>query len=146
MRTFLVKDKKPICCWGSLPDGVLYKGDVPNGYNLGVSPTPGYIIIDIDNHDGGKNGFDIIPGKIMQELLTTLNYRTKHDGMHCWFKYTGTKKLANKTCGKGIDLRNEKGYVVWWPKEELWDSMRKIKESSPVMNEWLEELFCYKIK
>ena len=146
MRTFLVKDKKPICCWGSLPDGVLYRGEVPSGYNLGISPTPGYIIIDIDKHDGGKNGFDIVPGQIMQELLSTLHYKTKHDGMHCWFKYTGTKILANKTCGKGIDLRTEKGYAVWWPKRSIEDCMNEIKETSPFMNEWLEELFCYKVK
>ena len=57
-----------------------------------------------------------------------------------------SKKLANKTCGKGIDLRTEKGYVVWWPKKSIEDSMCKIKETSPFMNEWLEELFCYKVK
>lgn len=146
MRTFLVRDKKPICKWGQIPDETFYMGRIPDDHNLGISPTPGYIIVDIDNHDGGKNGFDVVPTEIMQELMETLHYKTKNNGMHCWFKYTGSKKLGNKTCGKGIDLRTEKGYVVWWPNRNIWDCLNEIKDSSPKMNEWLEELFCYKIK
>ena len=146
MRTFLLREKRPIICWGSIPEGIMYKGKVPEGYNLGISPSPGYLIIDIDNHEGKKNGFDIIPLEITQELLSTLHYKTKNNGMHVWIKYTGNKKLGNKTCGKGIDLRTNKGYVVWWHNKPIEDCLEEIKESSPKLNKFLEELFCYKVK
>lgn len=56
----------------------------------------------------------------------------------------GLKTLANKTCGKGIDLRTEKGYVVWWPKKASKKVWVKLKGTSTLLNEWLEGLFCYK--
>jgi len=144
MRTFLLRGKEPIVKFKLLPDGVMYKGVVPDGYNLAVSPTPGYIVVDIDNHEGKKNGFDIIHPHILKELLSTLHYKTKNNGMHCWFKYTGDKKLGNKTCGQGIDLRTEKGYVAWWHTKPIEECLDEIKETSELMNNWLEGLFCYK--
>jgi hypothetical protein len=143
MRSFLLKDKRPIVKWGLIPEGIMYQGKLPNGYNLAISPSPGMIIIDIDKH-GDKNGFDIIPLEVMKELLDTLHYKTKHDGMHVWVKYTGSKSLGNKTSNKGIDLRTNKGYVVWWNDKPIEDCLDDIKESSPQLNEWLERLFCYK--
>ena len=80
-------------------------------------------------------------------FLSTLSYPTKNNGKHLWFKYTGTDDLANKTSGLGIDLRvGCKGYVVWYPKEDLRDSMSKVKETSTTLNKWLEELCGYCIK
>lgn len=127
--------------WKNLPDGVMYKGKIPEGYNLGICPTPGYIIIDIDRHSEEKDGFDNIPLELMPELLSTLHYNTKNNGMHCWFKYTGDKKLANKTSNKGIDLRTHKGYVVWWHNKPMEECLNDIKETSNKLNKWLEELF-----
>ena len=76
MRTFLVKDKRPVSKWALLPDETYYKGEVPAGYDLAVSPTPGYIIVDVDRH-GSKDGFDHIPWGITDELNATLNYSTR---------------------------------------------------------------------
>ena len=61
--------------------------------------------------------------------------------MHCWFKYTGDKKLANKTSNKGIDLRTHKGYVVWWHNKPMEECLNDNKDTSNKLNEWLEELF-----
>jgi len=141
MRSFLLKSKRPVAKWKKLPDGVFYKGKVPEGYNLGISPTPGYIIIDIDRHSEEKNGFDNIPPELLPELLNTLHYNTKNNGMHCWFKYTGDIKLANKTSNQGIDLRTDKGYVVWWNDKPLEECLIDIKKSSDQLNEWLIKLF-----
>jgi hypothetical protein len=33
---------------GLIPDGVMYQGKIPEGYNLAISPTPGIIIVDVD--------------------------------------------------------------------------------------------------
>jgi hypothetical protein len=141
MRSFLLKKKKPIVKWGMIPDGVMFQGKVPEGYNLAISPHDPYIILDVDMH-GDISGFDSIPENINFQLAQTLKYGTKNDGFHYWLKYTGDKKLMNKASGLGIDLRTSKGYVVWYPKENIEDMVQYISETSPLLNEWLEKLFC----
>lgn len=143
MRTFLVRNKKPICKWGQLEQGTLFKGNVPEGYDLGISPSPGIVVIDVDRH-GSKDGFDAIPNELLIELNNTLNYQTKNNGKHFWFRYTGNKVLANKTSGVGIDLRTHVGYCVWYPKKDIHECMLLVQESSEEMNQWLEKLFCFK--
>lgn len=143
MKSFLTKGKVPIIKWGMLPDETYFEGKIPEGYSLTVSPSGNYIIIDVDVHDKGS-GFDNIPSELLSELESTLNYSTKHNGRHYWFKYTGNKHLANKTSGKHIDLRTNKGYVVWYPEYDIRDVLHNIKETSIPLNKWLEELFSYK--
>ena len=158
MRSFLLKNNKPIISWGRLPDGTLYHGDIPEGYDLAVNPHQPYIIIDVDRH-GEKDGFLNIPEHLKQELEATLNYPTKNNGRHYWFYYSGDKTLVNKASNLGIDLRignivssktefKHGGYVKWHPRNtmKIEDVLWKAKETSPQLNEWLEGLFCYKIK
>ena len=147
MRSFLLKNKSPIVKWGLIPDGVMYQGKIPEGYNLAISPTPGIIIVDVDvDIEKNKNGFENIPHNLLKELETTFNYSTKRGGKHYWLKYTGTKHLGNKTSNKSIDLRTEKGYVVYWHTEPIENCLGRIKETSEQLNEWVEGLFCYKVK
>jgi len=142
MKTFLVKNKKPMVQWSKIADNTFFKGEIPKGYDLAVCPSKGVIIIDVDIHpDKNKNGFKHIPKELLSELNNTLNYKTKNQGKHYWFKYTGIKNLGNKTSNKGIDLRTHKGYVVFYPKYDIKDQMSKIKNSSPKLNKWLEKLF-----
>ena len=145
MKTFLVKGKKPLICWGKLPNETYFEGEVPEGFSLAVSPWgyDNYVIIDVDKH-GDESGFDNIPKHLEKELAGTLNYKTKNDGMHFWFKYTGNEELANKSSKFGIDLRTNKGYVVWYRKDDIRDCMHLIKETSSELNIWLESLFGYK--
>ena len=145
MKSFLCKGKKPIIKWGMLPDNIFYKGEIPEGYSLAISPSKGYIIIDVDKH-GKQNGFSNIPSNIIFELKDTLNYKTKNDGRHFWIKYTGNIDLPNKSSSLGIDLRTHKGYVVWYLSEDIQDRIQDIKESSPILNEWLEITFARKGK
>ena len=146
MKSFLLKGKKPIIRWSLLPDNVFFEGKVPDGFNLAVSlwGYEGYVVVDVDRH-GEINGFDNIPVDLCPELNTTYNYKTKNNGMHYWFKYTGNKPLGNKTSGLGIDLRTNKGYVVWYPKEDIRDVVKsgQINNTSEEMNKWLEKLFSY---
>lgn len=146
MKSFLLKGKKPIIKWGLLPDETYFEGKLPDGYNLAVSPWgyDNYIIIDVDKH-GDKNGFNFIPDKILFKLKESYHYSTKNNGMHFWFKYTGNKPLSNKASGLGIDLRTNKGYVVWYPKEDIRDVIKSnlIKETNEELNLWLEKLFSY---
>ena len=144
MKSFLLKGKKPIIKWGSLPNNTFFEGKVPEGYSLAVSPWghDNYIIVDVDRH-GDIDGFKNIPVHLESQLSKTLNYATKNNGRHYWFKYTGDKILANKASGLGIDLRTNKGYVVWYPKTDIRDRLDEIKETSHRTNEWLEKLFSY---
>lgn len=148
MRTFLLRNGKPLIKWGSLPDNTLYEGRIPDGYDLAVNPHSPYVIIDVDRH-GNKDGFLNIPEYLKCELESTLHYQTKHNGMHYWFYYTGTKKLYNKASEHGIDLRTGNsedyngGYVKWHPRNafDIIDVMWQAKQSSKKLNKWLEDLF-----
>jgi len=145
MKSFLVKGKKPIIKWGMLPDGIFYEGAVPEGYSLAVVPSEGTVIIDVDRH-GKIDGFENIPKHLELELSQTFNYPTKNDGRHYWFRYTGDKPLANKASNQGIDLRTHKGYVVYYPKDDVRNNMENVLDSSSELNLWLEKLFSYGTK
>lgn len=143
MKSFLLKGKKPIIRWSLLPDETYFEGNLPEGYSLAVMPSKGYIVVDVDRH-GNIDGWEAVPENIKFEMAQTLKYTTKNNGYHFWFKYTGDKYLGNKASGLGIDLRvGCKGYVVWYPKEDVRDMLSTVKESSETMNQWLEKLFSY---
>lgn len=144
MKSFLLKDKKPIIRWGSLPDEVYFEGNIPTGYSLAISPSSNYVVIDVDVHNDEINGFDNVPKTILRELNNTLNYPTKNKGRHYWVEYTGNKVLANKTSGLGIDLRTNKGYVVWYLNDDVRQYLHTINKTSTKLNNWLEKLFSYK--
>ena len=143
MRSFLLKEKVPIIRWKYIPNNIYFEGNVPEGYNLAVSPSDKYIVIDVDNH-GDIDGFSNIPMLVQAELNASFNYATKNNGRHYWFYYTGSKPLGNKTSGLGIDLRTNKGYVVWYPKEDVRNCLSEIRSTSDHLNKWLEKLFSYK--
>lgn len=144
MKSFLLKDKMPIMKWGSLPEETYFEGNLPEGYSLAISPSGTYIVLDVDKH-GDIDGFENIPWNIQKELSYTLTYRTKNNGQHFWLNYSGDKKLANRTSGLGIDLRTDKGYVVWYSDSDIRDRLSEIKISSDLMNQWLESLFYFKL-
>lgn len=146
MKSFLLKNKTPIIKWGMIPNNVYFEGKTPQGYNLAVCPCGlgNYIVLDVDVHSSSVNGFDNIPIHLLEELNNTFSYSTKNKGKHYWFKYTGNKQLMNKASGLSIDLRTEKGYVVWYPLDK---DIREVVElnlisnTSKELNGWLERLF-----
>ena len=140
MKSFLLKDKTPILKWGQIPDGYFFEGNIPKGYSLAICPHFPYIILDVDMH-GEVSGFDNLPVKVMEELGYHFSYPTKNNGRHYWLKYTGNKVLMNKASGLGIDLRTNKGYVRWYLDADIRKYMDQIKETSPLLNKWLEKLF-----
>lgn len=153
MRSFLLKNGTPICPWGSLKDNTFFKGTVPSGFDLAVTPSPGYIIVDVDNKNG-KNGSKNIPAELVNEFEHTFSYPTKNGGFHYWFRYTGKEVLPNTTSELSIDLRvgpregNAGGYVKWHPKDtvKLITAEQKANPTTPELNKWLEETFVYKSK
>lgn len=146
MKSFLLKGKKPICRWGKIPDNVFFEGEVPEGYSLGICPSPPYVILDIDVHEDKENGFKHIPNNIKRILDNHFYYRTKSGGKHYWLKYSGDKHLKNKASGLGIDLRTEKGYVRWYLDHDVRKYIKSIKSTEPELNIFLEDLFSSKRK
>lgn len=157
MRSFLLRNNKPLIKWGLLPDNTLYKGNIPEGYDLAINPHQPYIIVDVDRH-GKKDGFTFIPNHLKEELKATLHYPTKNNGMHYWFYYTGDKTLINKASNFGIDLRTgfkkfndsewtNGGYVKWHPRNtmNIEDVLWQANQTSKMMNIWIEDLFSHKI-
>ena len=149
MKSFLLRNGTPTCKWGSIPSGYYFEGEIPEGYNLAVSPTDEYIVVDVDCKNG-KDGFENIPMVILVELNESYHYNTKSGGAHYWLKYTGTGLLKNTSTKYGIDLRigakdgNCGGYVKYWPALKGYDirnHIEEIKGTSLIMNEWLEKLF-----
>ena len=149
MKSFLLRNGTPTCKWGSIPSGYYFEGEIPEGYNLAVSPTDEYIVVDVDCKNG-KDGFENIPMVILVELNESYHYNTKSGGAHYWLKYTGTGLLKNTSTKYGIDLRigakdgNCGGYVKYWPAisgDDIRNHIEEIKGTSLIMNEWLEKLF-----
>ena len=140
MRSFLLKDKRPTIKWGMLKDETYFEGTVPEGYGLAICPHDPYIILDIDRH-GVVNGFDNVPPFVQIEIAKSLIYPTKNNGLHAWLKYSGTKKLLNKTSGLGIDLRTHNGYVKWYLDGDIRSYIHLVNSTSLELNTWLESLF-----
>jgi len=149
MKSFLLRNGSPTVKWGSIPSNYYFEGTVPEGYDLAVSPTDDYIVVDVDKKND-KNGFHNIPSDIFLLLTETYYYNTKSGGAHFWLKYTGTGLLKNTSTKYGIDLRigakdgNCGGYVKYWPAlkgEDIRNHIEEIKSTSLIMNEWLEKLF-----
>ena len=125
-----------------LPQGKHFEGDLPSGFSLAISPSPGIVIIDFDVKND-KNAFDHVPTDILKELEQTFNYHTSNGkGKHFWCKYTGNKTLLNRATKNGIDLRvSERGYVKYHYHTDIRKCIHLIKNSSESLNLWLEGLF-----
>jgi hypothetical protein len=153
MKSFLLSNitNTPNCKWGLIPPHFYFEGKIPKGYDLAVSPTDNYIVVDVDKKNG-KNGFTYIDKDlpIFKEMCETYHYYTASGGGHFWFLYTGNKILKNCSTKYGIDLRigakngNCGGYVKFHPAskgDDIRNHIHEIKETSSVLNVWLEELF-----
>lgn len=146
MKSFLLKNNRPIIKWGMLEDGIFFEGAIPEGYALAVAPSKNYIVLDVDEKNG-KSGHSNIPLVIFDELINSFNYRTKSGGAHYWLKYTGNKVLLNTSTKYGLDLRigakpgNAGGYVKWHHNVDIRQCIHLINETSSSLNEWLESLF-----
>lgn len=146
MKSFLLKNNKPIVKWGLIPDETYFEGKVPEGYALAVCPSANIVILDIDVKNG-KNGFKHIPEEDLKELNYTFHYNTKSGGAHYWIEYTGNKELLNTSTKYGLDLRigakpgNCGGYVKYHHNVDIRQCKHLIKKSSNELNIWLESLF-----
>ena len=142
MKTFLLKDKKPLCKWGSLKDESYFSGTIPKDYDLAINPSKNIIVIDIDvDIEKNVNGFNNISEDILKELEETFNYSTKRGGKHYWLYYTGKEYLVNRSTEYNIDLRTNKGYARYNYHIDIRECLHLIKNTSHNINIWIENLF-----
>lgn len=147
MKTFLLTpENKPSLKWGLIPNNKYFEGKIPFGYFLAVCPSENIVILDVDCK-GDKNGFVHIPLQISDEICNTFHYATRSGGAHYFIKYTGNQVLKNTSTKYGLDLRvgakgnNCGGYVRYNHNKDIRQCQHLIKESSDVLNKWLETLF-----
>ena len=91
----------------------------PNGElsNIGLvtGSASGITVVDIDIGDG-KFGAETWAAIVSEHgEPVTLMCRTGSGGMHLFFQYNSVVKTASNYLGKGIDTRNDGGYVVAAP-------------------------------
>lgn len=143
MRTFLLFDNQPVLKWGQIPPHIMFKGKVPQDFDLAVSMDDNYVILDVDVK-GSKNGFDHIPKDVLDALNETFNYKTKSGGSHFWIQYRGNKKLLNRATKFGLDLRTSDGYVKYPLKDDPVVHLDSVKHHS-IIDEFLESLFSSEV-
>lgn len=147
MKSFLLKDNKPIVKWGMLPDNTFFEGAIPEGYSLATCPSGNIVILDVDVKNN-KDGYSNIPHLIQMEIDGSFNYKTKSGGGHYWLEYTGNQLLKNTSTEYGLDLRigakgnNAGGYVKYHHNIDIRKCVHLIKPTSEKLNKWLEKLFC----
>lgn len=148
MKSFLLKNNKPIVSWSMVSDNTFFEGDIPIGYDLAISPgNSNIIILDVDVKNN-KNGYNYIPFNCKIELDKSFYYDTKSGGRHYFISYTGYKTLMNTSTKYGLDLRigsklgNAGGYVKYNHNIDIRNCIHLIKNTSSDLNLWLELLFC----
>lgn len=87
----------------------------PMNIGIATGEASGLTVVDIDIADG-KGG-----AESWQEIINehgepeTLKSITGSGGIHLFFKYNSALRTASNVFGKGIDVRNDGGYVVGAP-------------------------------
>jgi Bifunctional DNA primase/polymerase, N-terminal len=115
-------DKRPSCPHGykdaTLPEAGLatlwarHPGEligVPTGAFSGID------VLDVDRQHGGGDWY----AKVKAELPLTRLHRTRSGGLHVLFRHhAGLRNTAGKIA-RGVDVRADGGYMVWWPQQGL---------------------------
>lgn len=105
------------------------KGSALSNVAIATGEISGITVLDIDIGEG-KGGADTW-AELTKEKgePETLMARTGSGGMHALFKYNSVLKTSSNTLGKGVDCRNDGGYIVAPPS----------KHRSGGVYEWLNE-------
>lgn len=96
--------------WGQWPDSLV---GVPTGQRTGL------VVIDYDP-DNANNATHSWLAEHTDLLCSTRVHKTARGGMHYVFRsneryQTGTDLVLGGSPRRGIDLRANGGYVIWWP-------------------------------
>lgn len=88
--------------WARFPDALI---GVPTG------SASGFVVIDVD-----PDGMDFVLGEYGDLLETGRRHKTPR-GFHYLFRAPTDLSIRNSvgTLAKGVDVRGDGGYIIWWP-------------------------------
>lgn len=72
-------------------------------------------VLDIDPRNGGREWYEAHRDR----LPPTRRHRTRSGGLHVLFEHRAGLKCSVGKIAKGVDVRAEGGYVIWWPAHRL---------------------------
>lgn len=133
------EDKRPTCRWGDVasnkPDAVAMLWRTYPGPLIGVvtGVASGFDVLDLDWGKGGDDWH----AEHCARLPRTRVHRTRSGGLHLLFRHRdGTRNSAGKIA-RGVDVRGDGGYIIWWPAYGL-----EILDRSPaaLWPAWLAEM------
>jgi hypothetical protein len=119
LAIFPCRAKKPACVHGfydavSEPAAIdaLFRR-YPGACQIGV-PTGAVNDLDVLDVDLRKGG-DAFWGENRRTLPVTRIHQTPSAGLHLLFRHAPGLRCSSGRIAKGIDVRADGGYVVWWP-------------------------------
>lgn len=109
-------------------------------YGIVTGEVSGITVLDID----GQDGWDTLErlGKYIKDIATPRVLTPREGGEHFYFRYNPNIPHGTNVYGKGIDVRNDGGYVVGAgsriaSKEYRWNPTYPISEALSEPPDWL---------
>lgn len=87
----------------------------PRNVGIATGEISGLTVIDVDIADGKGGAESWHEATKNHGEPNTLMAQTGSGGMHVFFKYNSSLKTASNVLGKGVDVRNNGGYIVAAP-------------------------------
>ena len=133
------EDKRPTCKWGDVasndPSAVAMLWRTYPGPLVGVvtGAVSGFDVLDLDWGKGGDDWHD----EHCARLPRTRVHQTRSGGLHLLFRHReGIRNSAGKIA-RGVDVRGDGGYIIWWPATGLEIMDRSLAALWPA---WLVEM------
>lgn len=106
-------------------------GSQPSNIAIVTGAVSGITVLDIDIHKGGDETWQALIADHGEPL--TLTVETGSGGAHFYFRYNSALKTSANTLGKGVDVRNDAGYVVAPPSvHKSGNKYKFIDENAPL--------------
>lgn len=133
------EQKRPTCKWSEVasncPEAIPLLWRTYPGKLIGVvtGAISGFDALDLD---WGKGGDDFYQEHCTR-LTGTRTHRTRSGGLHLLFKHREGMRNSASRIARGVDVRADGGYIIWWPAAGL-----EIVDRSPIQQwpAWLVEL------
>ncbi len=101
------RDPDAVCKLWKLYPGPLV--GVPTGEISGLD------VLDVDPRHGGDSWFS----QHKYRLPSTRVHRARSGGLHLFFQHQHGRRCNAGKIAAGVDVRDDGGYVIWWPAAEL---------------------------
>ena len=114
---FCNEAKRPTCpnglydaCQGDALDALFRRHPGPL-IGVPTGPASGLAVLDVDPNKGGDTWWN----ENRARLPLTRVHETRSGGIHGVFQHRDGLRCSTSKIALGIDVRGERGYIVWWP-------------------------------